>query len=152
MNQRRSVRRPDEFSDFINRLLGRTPHGAAAPFETIRDILVFAASVGLAKGAREEFSRTAEPVALDTMRGHPDFQLVVDVIQVEISADGSANCLATENDEAALVAFEEFACGGLRILEREFNSRPGNREDPTRAQSMLMLFGHNQLSLVTTNP
>lgn len=121
MSGKSSIRRPLQHNDLITKL-GKPVEGgndrkSAQPFDTMRDVLVFAAAVGLSRGSRVSFSQKAgDDITLETMRGNLNFKLICEVIQVLIS-DGGANCLAHEHDDDAFIAFEEYACGGLNLLE-----------------------------------
>jgi dnd system-associated protein 4 len=111
----------------------------------MRDVLVFAAAIGLSRGSRASFSqRAGDDITLETMRGNLNFKLVCEVIQVAIS-DGSANCLAHEHDDDALTAFEEYACGGLNLLEEALADIP-KPHGPREFRSLITNFVVNDLT------
>jgi len=144
-----SIRRPLQHNDLITKL-GKPVEGgsdkkSAQPFDTMRDVLVFAAAVGLSRGSRVSFSqRAGDDITLETMRGSLNFKLICEVIQVAIS-DGSANCLAREHDDDALIAFEEYACGGLSILEEALADIP-KPHGPREFRSLITNFVVNDLT------
>lgn len=143
MSGKSAIRRPLQHNDLITKL-GKPVEGghdkkSTQPFDTMRDVLVFAAAVGLSRGSRVSFSqRAGDDITLETMRGSLNFKLICEVIQVAIS-DGSANCLAHEHDDDALIAFEEYACGGLKILEEALADIP-KPHGPREFRSLITNF------------
>src|SRR5262245_40328851 len=112
----RRVRRPSDKSALLDQL---THEG---PFEAYRDVLGFAASLGFFHGRRVPFEKTAEPIAWETFTNRQGNEMLVDMIAAAVVDD--VNILSGDAFEERLRIFEEYANGGLEILqERLSNSR-----------------------------
>jgi dnd system-associated protein 4 len=97
-------------------------------FTTIREVLVFAAALGYQRGIRRPITEASEPVRWDTMIKSPYLEAIVDMI---CAADGEAKpeLLADSHLDERLKTFEEFANGGLEILQKELRTAYGKPLD-----------------------
>lgn len=109
----RRVRRPSDKSGVLEELVG-----ADAPFQALRDVLVFAAALGFSRGVRVSFESSDEPIRWDTMCNRRGTEGLVDMLSAA-SADGDPQILDDSQFESRIRAFEEYANGGLEILESE---------------------------------
>jgi len=114
---RRYVRRSRDTAEFLE-LIGNSE---SAPFETMRDALVYAAMVGLNGERREAVQPSGDPISDDTLRGNAQFEVVLHLIQViSFAATEGANCVSHEQDDRMYRDFEQYANGGLHILREAF--------------------------------
>jgi len=104
----RRVRRPKDKEKLLTRLVDEKV------FETYRDALAFAAALGYSKNTREAFDQTSEPIAWSVFSG-AGHEALVNLISVVHTND--FDILGAERFDERLVIFEEYANGGLRILE-----------------------------------
>lgn len=104
-------------ADTIRRL--QNVDESTGPFGLIADVLVFAAALGLRKGRRSPLSEPlAEPIR-QSVFDRQGYDTMMNLIALH--ADPRPDVLA-DSDEAVNArarAFEEFANGGLEILEEE---------------------------------
>jgi dnd system-associated protein 4 len=108
----RRVRRPKDKEALLNLLIDRERGG---PFATYKDILVFAAALGFANGRREPFTQTSEPIDWSVFSGFGDAALVD---MISIAMDERLELLAGNHDDDRLTQFEEYANGGLVLIEQ----------------------------------
>lgn len=104
----RRVRRPKDKEKLTTRLVDEKV------FETYRDALAFAAALGYAKNTRRSFDQTAEPIPWSVFSG-AGHEALVNILSVMSTHD--FEILSAERFDERLLAFEEFANGGLHILE-----------------------------------
>jgi dnd system-associated protein 4 len=107
----RRVRRPKSKDQLIDELVGET-----GPFTSYRQVLVFAAALGFNKGQRKPFERSGEQVLLDNLLGAEGAEAVVNMIAVASVDD--VNVLQPDDWDARLRPFEEYAHGGLEIIDQ----------------------------------
>jgi dnd system-associated protein 4 len=103
------VRRPQQFENFLTELTKEK-----GIFHTYKDALVFAACLGRKRGRRIEFNRTSEPINLQIFGGQYDAAVMN---AVAIADAGDPFVMAKNREEEKIKIFEEYACGGLEILE-----------------------------------
>lgn len=108
--------------DFV-KLLTAEKGEAHGPFETMADVLVFAASLGVKKDRRAKLGPAApDPIRLETF----DRREYIDVINlIALTGKGDARVLSKAEEDERLAIFEEFANGGLEVL-REYLSEGTN--------------------------
>ena len=104
----RRVRRPKDKEKLTTRLVDEKV------FETYRDALAFAAALGYAKNTRRAFDQTAEPIPWSVFSG-AGHEALVNILSVMSTHD--FEILSAERFDERLLVFEEFANGGLQILE-----------------------------------
>lgn len=105
------VRRPNQFDILLSDLVKE--HKV---FDTYKDALVFAASLGFKRDHRVEFDKSSEPVHLSVFSGQFD-QMVMNVLAIGESEDPLV--MAKDRDEEKIKIFEEYACGGLEIIQNQ---------------------------------
>lgn len=104
----RRVRRPKDKEKLLTRLVDEKV------FETYRDVLAFAAALGYAKSTRQAFDQTSEPISWSVFSG-AGHEALVNMISVMSSQD--FDILSAERFGERLLMFEEFANGGLHVIE-----------------------------------
>jgi dnd system-associated protein 4 len=105
------VRRPKKYEELMTNLKD------SGSFETLKDVLVYAASLGLQKNTREEFKETSEPINLHIFSGTFDV-MVLNLIAIKESGD--PRIMANERSDDRVKIFEEYACGGLGVIDNHF--------------------------------
>lgn len=116
----RDVRRPREMSD----LLGELTDGGH-PFPTMRDALVFAASLGWARDKRVPFENSAEPIRWGTMTNRLGTEDLVNMLATAATEDPEV--LAAGRESERLEIFEEYANGGLQVIQQIMREQPARQ-------------------------
>jgi len=125
MPDKARVRRPDAFKDLMQSLC----KGDYAIFDTYADLLVFAAVLGQSRGESEPFTKTAEPVAMNIFSGRFD-NSVFNTLAVH-SQGNDPTIMSKDNVEMKIKIFEEYANGGLKILDNILkNSSKEDQQEP----------------------
>lgn len=106
----RRVRRPKDKEDLIERL--RVKSGGA--FADIRDVILFAATVGFSERRFEPFDATSEPIRWDTFINRWFSEDLVRLIAVAHSDEKEVAASDRIMDQLAI--FEGYANGGLSVL------------------------------------
>lgn len=107
-----SVRRPQKFEDMLKKLRDDPEQKI---FKTFKDAIVFAACLGFEKERRVSFEKaTQDPIRLHVFNGPYDID-VINMIAVAEKED--PNVLSEKNEEDKIKIFEEYACGGLEIID-----------------------------------
>jgi dnd system-associated protein 4 len=110
------VRRPADKDELLNRLTSREENG---PFTTYKDAMVFAAALGYANRRREPFSKSSEPIDWSVFSGFGDEALVN---MLPIAEEERLELLAPERFDERIRWFEEYANGGLSLLQQRLAS------------------------------
>ena len=113
-----NIRRPHQYEQFIQSLANSKTKTSDAPFKAMRDVLVFAASLGFKLKLRETFTEKGEKIEYDTMKGNEYFEILMSAIVV-LENIGDHACLSAERLEERISLFEEYMCGGLRYLHEQ---------------------------------
>ncbi|MHA1435661.1 MAG: DNA phosphorothioation-associated protein 4 [Candidatus Heimdallarchaeota archaeon] len=111
----RRVRRPKDKTDLLNQL---TSDDQGGPFETYKDVLIFAATLGYYHERHVEFEQTDEPIAWDIFKSN-DRALIN---MIALSDKQNLTILSEAQSEDKIKCFEEYANGGLEIIQREIVS------------------------------
>jgi|ERR1700687_805103 len=105
----RRVRRPRDKEKLVQRLVDEDK-----VFETNRDAFAFAAALGYAKNTRTAFEQSSEPIPWSVFSG-AGHEALVNMISVMSTKDFAI--LGLGRFEERLLIFEEYANGGLHILQ-----------------------------------
>ena len=112
----RRIRIASDQAEFVKRLL-RTEE-STGPFRIQADVLAFAASLGASRRRRRRFSQsTREPIRQEVFE-RQNYVPLMNLIAVFANRDAKVLADTDEMEEARAVAFEEYASGGLEILEQ----------------------------------
>lgn len=105
----RRVRRPAEHEQMLKRLAGDE-----GPFSTLAEVLTFAAGLGYAEGRRVAYQSSGDQIDFEVFQrlGAEPF-----VEMLAAAAHDDVNILGSERADERLTVFEEFANGGLAILQ-----------------------------------
>lgn len=91
------------------------------PFQTYVDVMVFAAALGLKRKKRVslmEFARDLDPIRRDYFDNNR-CELVLNLLAISESQDQNILADDEKSDEQRIKIFEEYANGGLEILQEE---------------------------------
>lgn len=104
-------------ADVIGRL--RSGEDSTGPFSRIADVLVFAAAVGIRRGRRKPLMEPlAEPIRQSVFDGQ-GYDTMMNLIALHADPRPSVLADSDEAVNARAKAFEEYANGGLEVLEDE---------------------------------
>jgi dnd system-associated protein 4 len=110
------VRRPQAYEELMQKM--RNDSG----FSTYRDILLFAAGLGVTQQRRLPFDSSAEPIRYDTLADPPFAEALINMIAA-LEHPNDANVMSMERLAERVRAFEEYANGGLEYLQEQMNTR-----------------------------
>ena len=105
----RRVRRPKDKEELLSTLV------SDGPFSDLRDVLTFAAALGWHERRREPFEASGETIRWDTMVNRRGTEALIAMLAARETDD--PNVLADERFDERLRVFEEYANGGLSVLE-----------------------------------
>lgn len=113
----RRVRRPKEKEEILTTLIEE------GPFTTFREVLIFAASLGMTSGHRVGFDQTSEPIPWEVF-GSSANEATIDMIAA--ATNDEPDILADDRIDDRLEIFEEYANGGLEIIRERLagDARP----------------------------
>jgi dnd system-associated protein 4 len=100
------IRRPQQYDALLTDLRG--------VFDSYKDALVFSACLGFKRKLRVPFDKTSEPIHMATFSGQYD-QAVMNAIAIKETSDPFVMANTREDEKVRI--FEEYACGGLSILQ-----------------------------------
>lgn len=118
----RDVRRPDALEPVVERLTSARMTESGTPvFETIMDLLIFAAGVGLTKKRRSAVpgSGKAVPVRIFENNNKEGY-----IFMVALAEKKDPVALAVEHDDETVRIFEEYAAGGLEEIAEWLGENP----------------------------
>jgi len=90
-------------------------------FQTYVDVVVFAAALGAKRKKRVplvEFARDLDPIRRDYFNNNK-CELIINLLAVSVIQNQKVLADAEESDEQRIKIFEEYANGGLEILQQE---------------------------------
>lgn len=138
------VRVAKDKAELVRSLASDTPSatGTVAPFSTYADLLAFAAALGVKRRQRSplgDISREPTPIAVDIFvsRGYDRLFKLIAVLETRESAVLSST--DPEADARRVALFEEYANGGLDILQGELRGAI----DYTEALLLLLMHERN---------
>jgi dnd system-associated protein 4 len=113
----RRVRRPKDKEPVLTALVNE-PEGG--PFTTFREVLVFAAALGVASNRRVPFEPTSEPIPWEVFgnTATPTMDMIAAVTTEE------PEILGDDRIDDRLTIFEEYANGGLEIIRERLANDP----------------------------
>ncbi|MEQ9450499.1 MAG: DNA phosphorothioation-associated protein 4 [Pseudomonadales bacterium] len=123
------VRRPKEHEEMLSALC----QSDRKVFNSYKDALVFAACLGQMRHEKRAFDKSSEPVGIHIFRGEFDLSIMQCIALAENKDPAT---MADAKEESRIRLFEEYACGGLDIINREIYESP---EDWDVALERLML-------------
>lgn len=93
-----------------------------AGFQTLRDVLLFAAAVGHHEGRREPFTASGEPIRYEIMMD-PIWAAPLLQMMATAAYPDDPEILAPSRIQEQVSVFEDYANGGLNYLQGELNVR-----------------------------
>lgn len=121
----RRVRRPKDKAELLDRLTQQD-----SPFDTYRDVMLFAAALGWWRERRLPFDGSDEPIRWDTMIARNGAETLVNLLSLGDTDD--LTVLSDQRFAERVVVFEEYANGGLEILGSLVSSSTKNITDIAR--------------------
>lgn len=113
----RRIRYAKDKSELIKKMVAA--EDTTGPFKLNADVLVFAASLGLMRGRKQSLmDSVAEPIRQEVF-DRQGYDTVMNLIAVYSENDPSVLANTDDMVERRAVAFEEYANGGLEILQEE---------------------------------
>lgn len=115
------IRRPKQFEEMLRKLCQEDNK----IFLTYKDALVFAACLGFHRNKRQPFEKSSEPVSYHIFRGEYD-AAIFNSIGLVVEKD--PHIMGVDFESKRIRIFEEYACGGLEVIEDEIYKGAGNWE------------------------
>lgn len=115
-NSDNRVRRPAQHEALLQELKDK------AGFPTMKDILLFAAGVGVSQNRRVPFDKSAEPIRYDTLTSDAWSEPFISMIAA-VAAVEDPEILDVPRLGERIGVFEEFANGGLEYIQEQLNVR-----------------------------
>jgi len=111
------VRRPLKHQELISRLTVKED----GPFLHYWQVLTFAAALGWSRGRRESFDKTEEPIRYGMFNNSATVAALIDAMGVLETPD-DPGIMSDDRLPERIRVFEEYANGGLGIIQGELNS------------------------------
>lgn len=112
------IRRPKHFEEMLKKLCQEDNR----IFLTYKDALVFAACLGFSRGKRQSFEKSSEPVGLHIFKGEYDAAIFN---CIGLSETKDPHIMGADKESERIKMFEEYACGGLEIIDEEIYKGAG---------------------------
>lgn len=113
------VRRPKQFEEMLKKIC----QDEKRIFLTYKDALVFSACLGFHYSRRVSFEKSSEPVSTHIFRGDYD-AAIFNCIGVAATKDPAI--MGANREAERIKIFEEYACGGLEIIDAEVYKAAGS--------------------------
>lgn len=113
------VRRPKQYEEMLRKLCQED----GKIFLTYKDALVFAACLGFEEERKVSFDKSSEPVGMHIFKGDYD-AAIFNCIGLAETNDPSI--MGVSREEEKIRIFEEYACGGLEIIENKIYKAAGS--------------------------
>ena len=109
------VRRPKEFEEFMSELRDDEKNKV---FDSYKNCILFCAALCAKQGKnfKESFNESAEPIMLAIFHGEYD-KAFINALAIFDTDD--AMVISPDREEERIKILEQYACGGLRILQGE---------------------------------
>lgn len=122
------VRRPVEYESLLEKLVKEDK-----VFDTLKNALVFSASVGFKKQMRIPFQKSGEQIKLSIFDRDQDIPFILSLALAETN---DIAMMKAEKFSEAILIFEEYSNGGLAYIASVYNS-------VTSVQSIEQLIADN---------
>ncbi|TMR22632.1 DNA phosphorothioation-associated protein 4 [Nonomuraea turkmeniaca] len=119
------IRRPADKEELIARLAGEAPD---ALFASMRDLFVFAAALGKAEGKKVPLPGTKGDIRLELFQRDSGHELLIQVLSV-LEHEDDLEILRDDRVAERVAIFEQYANGGLEIIQAHLNANRLARED-----------------------
>jgi dnd system-associated protein 4 len=130
----RRVRRPKDKEGLFKLLT----EGEMAIFNSYKDVFMTAASIGFKYGKKEPFDQTSEAIAWTIFSGQTDLP-IINAIALNETEDVNILLNDDETFDRKFNIVEEYANGGLQILQERVVDVPGNALD-----NLINLINHEK--------
>lgn len=119
----RRIRRPKDKEAIIDLLRDKN----SGAFDEIRDVLVFAAALGYARGQRVPFDKAGESIRWETATNRRGTEMLVGLLAIASTEDKEV--VRDQRFSEQILAFEEYANGGLAIIGALLNKTTRSTRD-----------------------
>lgn len=133
----RRVRRPNSHDDLLNKLTDKEKSGI---FETYKDALLFAASLGAFKGKSKSFDKSSEPIDYGIFSKRSDNEAIIHLLAIYKRND--IEILSDEHADERVTILEEYANAGLEIIDKKL------KNSVSTLDAILDLIHENKMSEV----
>ena len=110
----RRVRRPASHDEILNKLTDKEKSGI---FETYKDALLFAATLGAFKGKSKSFDKSSDPIDYGIFSRRSDNEAIIHLLA--IYKYDNIEILSDENSDERVIILEEYANAGLEIIDKK---------------------------------
>lgn len=118
----RDVRRPDALEPVVERLTSARMTESGSPvFETIMDLLIFAAGIGLMKKRRSPVPSSGKAVPARIFENNNKDGYI---FMIALAEKKDPTALAMDHDDETVRIFEEYAAGGLEEIAEWLSENP----------------------------
>jgi dnd system-associated protein 4 len=117
------VKRPHKYEAMLFDLCQKDKDKNKNIFLTYKDALVFAACLGFKSNKRVPFDKSSEPVGIHIFKGEYDSVIFN---YIGIASTESSDIIGEKREEEKIKIFEEYACGGLELIENQIYKKPGD--------------------------
>ena len=115
----RRIRIARDKHEIVKRLVAS--ESSTGPFHLIAEALAFAAALGASRGVRtrlDDLSKELEPIRRSVFDGH-GFDTLINLLAIHAEGDPLVLASAEEAEDRRATVFEEYANGGLQVLQQE---------------------------------
>jgi dnd system-associated protein 4 len=128
----RNLRRSKQWTGLIDRLVEeKDPETGQTAFPTLRELMVFAATLGYEQARREPLGDDS----VDFVEGRvfPRSDVALDLLYlIALAAERKVEAIDEEHEETALTVFEAYANGGFAVMDSWLDAHPAD-ESPIRS-------------------
>ena len=115
------IRRPQRHEVLVKQLVDERV------FDKIRDVLLFAASIGFANQRRTAFDKSGEQIRYETVTEPAYADALINMVAV-LENETDPEVLGPDRLADRIRVFEEFANGGLDLIQEKMNMKSGSAE------------------------
>ena len=122
------IRQPKKYEDLFSSLISSD----SSVFESKAQVLLFSATLGFSENKRVPFSESLEPIRMAIFENLRDnsFQVVLNTLALAETKDISI--LLDDRLQDRILIFEEYASGGLSIIQEILKSSTSNFDSIVR--------------------
>ncbi|MDO8291100.1 MAG: hypothetical protein Q7T44_17945 [Parvibaculum sp.] len=110
-----------KYEPIVNRLTGKDREDKKRSFETNMDVLVFAAVLGIKEGASEKVASDRLEISIDVFNNRKMFGVIY---LIGLLHTKDANVLRQEREGEMIAIFQDYAMGGLNLIEAWLDEQP----------------------------
>jgi dnd system-associated protein 4 len=137
----RAIRRSAKHERLVRQLAEAShPVSKRSLFPTMRELLCFAAVLGFENNARKPLESETAEIDGRIFANHPP---TLDLMYlIALACQREVDILRDENEEQMITTFEQYAEGGLEVLEGWLRERPDDENGDRAILSALTKYGY----------